>query len=145
MGDPSWFTLRSSFRGTSPNDDQVITGIVTAHAEAVITLTARGPGGHEEQIEPFIDTGFDGWLSLSPGLIVALGLPWRRRGRALLADGRESVFDIYEATVFWDGEPRRIAVDEADTDPLVGMALMNGYELRVQVVSGGMVTLQAMT
>jgi clan AA aspartic protease len=120
----------------------VISGIVTAHAEAVITLTVRGPEDREEEIEGIIDTGFDGWLSLSHELIVTLGLPWRRRGRALLADGSESVFDIYEATVIWDGVPRRISVDEADTDPLVGMALMNGYELRIQVVNGGMVTLE---
>ena len=45
----------------------------------------------------------------------------------------------------WDGEPRRVSVDEADTDPLVGMALMNGYELCIQVIDGGTVTLGRLT
>ena len=41
----------------------------------------------------------------------------RRRGRAMLADGSDSVFDIYEAVVTWDGGSRRIAVDEVECDP----------------------------
>jgi len=55
----------------------------------------------------------------------------------LLADGSESLFDVHEATVNWDGQPRRISVDAAETDPLLGMALLEGYELRVQARSGG--------
>jgi hypothetical protein len=51
-------------------------------------------------------------------------------------------FDIYEATVLWDHQVRRIAVDEADTAPLIGMGLLVGYELTVQVRTGGKVTLK---
>jgi predicted aspartyl protease len=75
-------------------------------------------------------------------VIVSLGLEWRERGRALLADGRESVFDIYQATVFWDGQARRIPVHEAETIPLVGMSLLQGYELTIQVQPGGNVTIK---
>ena len=119
----------------------MITGAVTADREAVIRLAVRGPAGQERQIEAVIDTGFDGWFSLPPALIALLGLQWRRRGRALLADGSDSVFDIYEGTVVWDEGPRRIAVDEASTAPLVGMALLDGYELNVEVRNGGRVTI----
>jgi clan AA aspartic protease len=122
----------------------MMTGVVNAHLEALVRLTVRGPGGQEQEIEAVIDTGFDGSLSLPPPRIAALGLPWRRRGRALLADGSESVFDIYEATLMWDGALRRIAVDAADTDPLLGMALLYNYELTVQVVEGGCVRIQAL-
>ncbi len=104
-----------------------------------IPLTVRGPAGQEREVEAVIDTGFDGTLSLPLADIIALGLPWRRRGRALLADGTESVFDIYEATVVWDGMPPRVAIDAADIDPLVGMLLLNGYELTIQAVVGGQV------
>jgi clan AA aspartic protease len=120
----------------------MITGVVTASLQAIIRLTVRGPEGQEQEVEAVIDTGFDGTLTLPPALIAALGLAWRRRGRALLADGSESLFDIYEATVVWDGEPRRIAVDEADIDPLVGMSLLYGYELIVQAVESGSVIIQ---
>jgi clan AA aspartic protease len=120
----------------------MITGIVTVAREAVISLTVRGPNGQEQKIEAVIDTGFDGSLTLPPTLIIALGLPWRRRGRALLADGNESVFDIYEATVMWDGTARRVSVDEVDVIPLIGMALLYGYELTMQIVEDGRVLLK---
>jgi len=70
-------------------------------------------------------------------MIQSLGLPFVRSSRTLLADGRESLFDIHEALVIWDGLPRRVLVDTAETDPLLGMALLEDYELRVQVRSGG--------
>lgn len=117
----------------------MITGVVSAYLEALVRITVRGPGGQEQEIETVIDTGFDGALSLPPARIAALSLPWRRRGRALLADGSESLFDIYEATSVWDGTARRIAVDAADTDPLLGMALLYGYELTLQAVVEGAV------
>ena len=91
-----------------------------------------------------IDTGFDGTLTLPSADIIALGLPWRRRGRALLADGTESVFDIYEATVMWDGILRRVAVDAADIASLIGMRLLDGYELTIQAVVGGQVTIKVL-
>jgi clan AA aspartic protease len=122
----------------------MIIGVVTDRREAVIRLKVRGPAGQDQEIEAIIDTGFDGWLSLPSSIIVQLGLTWRQRGRALLADGSESVFDIYEATVDWDGEARRIPVDEAETVPLVGMALLEGCELVVQVQRGGNVSVRAL-
>jgi predicted aspartyl protease len=67
-----------------------------------------------------------------------------KRGRALLGDGSESIFDIFEATVVWDGQPRRIFVDTADTAPLVGMALLKGYELILQVKDKGTVLIKAL-
>jgi clan AA aspartic protease len=121
----------------------MITGVVTPFYQATIRLTVRGPTGHEQEIEEVIDTGFDGTLSLSPAYITAMGLPWRRRGRALLADGTESLFDVYEATVIWDGVPRRVAVDAADINPLIGMRLLDGYELTIQAVVGGQVLIKA--
>jgi clan AA aspartic protease len=122
----------------------MITGVVKDDRQAVIRLTVRGPAGQEQKIEAIIDTGFDGWLSLPSSIIARLGLVWRRRGRALLADGSESVFDIFEATVDWDGEARRIPVDGAETIPLVGMSLLEGYELTVQVQAGGNVMVRSL-
>ncbi len=122
----------------------MMTGVVSAYPEALVRITIRGPGGQEQEVETVIDTGFDGALTLPPALITTLGLPWRRRGRALLADGTDTLFDIYEALVVWDGTPRRIAVDAADTDPLIGMSLLYGYELTIQTVQGGSVMIQAL-
>ena len=122
----------------------MIRGVVTADREAVIRLVVRGAAGQELEVGAVVDTGFDGWFSLPPALIAQLELQWRRRGRALLADGSECVFDIYEGTLVWDRKPRRVAVDEASTAPLVGMALLQGCELNVQVRDGGSVTIKSL-
>jgi hypothetical protein len=60
----------------------------------------------------------------------------------VLADGSESVFDIYEGTVVWDRRSRRIPMDEADTTVLVGMALLEGPKLNVEVRVRGKVTIK---
>jgi clan AA aspartic protease len=117
----------------------MITGFVNAHREAVIVITVTGPSGRQQKIEAVIDTGFDGWLSLPPPLVRALELPWRRSGRGILADGSESLFDIFEARIDWDRRKRRISVDAVDATPLVGMSLLEGYQLNLQVRSRGRV------
>ena len=72
----------------------MITRAVTASLEATVRLTVRSLEGPEREIEALIDTGFNGSLTLPPGVVAALGLPWRRCGRAMLADGSKSLFDI---------------------------------------------------
>lgn len=91
-----------------------------------------------------IDTCFDGMLSLPPNVISLLRPPWKTRGRAELADGSISLYDVYEVTVLWDRRRRLILVDETDSIPLVGTALMEGYDLNIQFRSGGEVTLTRM-
>jgi clan AA aspartic protease len=120
----------------------MITGIVNADFEPLISLSICDADGKIHTHEAIVDTGFNGWLSLPPDLITQLNLRWKRRGRALLGDGSECVFNIYEAVVVWDGEYLTIPIDEADSEPLVGMLLMEGYQLIVQVFEGGNVELQ---
>jgi clan AA aspartic protease len=121
---------------------RVITGSVNAHREAIVCLTVRGPQAQDE-VEAVVDTGFSGYLTLPLALIATLDLPFRRPGRAVLADGSETLFDVYEAEVAWDERPRRVFVDAADTDPLVGMALLEDHELTVRVVNEGDVFIRA--
>jgi clan AA aspartic protease len=123
----------------------MIVGVVTPDREPIIQIVVHGPSSREHQSEALVDTGFDGWLTLPAETIERLELQWRRRGRALLADGSECVFDIYEGALEWDGAFRRIAIDEADTAPLAGMSLLDGYELNVQVREGGSVTIKLLS
>jgi clan AA aspartic protease len=119
----------------------MITGVVKAD-EARIRLKVKGPRGRERETEAVIDTGYTASLTLPPPLIAALGLRWRSVDRGTLADGSECLFDVYEAKLLWNGRMRQILVDEADADPLVGMRLLRGHELRLQVRSGGKVTIK---
>jgi predicted aspartyl protease len=77
-------------------------------------------------------------------IIRALNLPWTGIERGTLGDGSETTFDMYVATIIWDGKYRDIPVNEADTDPLLGMSLLYGYDLRIQAVEGGRVTIEAL-
>ncbi|MDZ8138422.1 MULTISPECIES: clan AA aspartic protease [unclassified Nostoc] len=119
----------------------MIAGIVNADFEPIISLSVCGSDGKIYTQDAIVDTGFNGWLSLPPDLIAQLNLRWKRRGRAILGDGSECVFNVYEAVLVWDEDILTIPVDEADSEPLVGMSLMEGYQLMVQVFEGGRVEL----
>jgi clan AA aspartic protease len=119
----------------------MITGIVNVDFEPIIPLLICGSDGKVYTQDAIVDTGFNGWLSLPPDLIAQLTLKWKRRGRAILGDGSECVFNVYEAVLVWDGNFLTIPIDEADSESLVGMSLMEGYQLMVQVFEGGSVEL----
>lgn len=122
----------------------MIIGVVNANREAIIRLVVRGANGEEHEIDAVIDTGFTGFLTLPSTLIASLGLTWLGREQGLLGDGTIRVFDVYAATVIWDGQARSVETDATDTDPLIGMGLIYGHDLRIQVVDGGPVTIEAL-
>jgi clan AA aspartic protease len=119
----------------------MIVGIVRGR-EPLIRVTIRGLRGRQQEIEAVVDSGYTGLLTLPPTAITALSLRWQTFGRGVLADGTISVFDVYQARVVWDGRVRPVFVDEFDATPLVGMALLRGYEYRMQVRARGMVTIK---
>jgi clan AA aspartic protease len=119
----------------------MITGAVISD-EARIRLIVRGWQGREQEVEAVIDSGFTGALTLPPVLITTLGLRWQSVDRATLADGSTCVFQVYVGKLLWDGKVRAMLVAEADVDPLVGMKLLRGHELRMQVRSRGKVTIK---
>ena len=122
----------------------MIAGVVNADGEATIRILVRGTHGQLQEIEAVIDTGFSGFLTLPSSLAESLDLPWHGRSQGVLADGSVHLFEVFGATVVWDDEDRFVEVDAADSEPLVGMALMHGYELRILAVPGGRVSLEAL-
>ncbi len=119
----------------------MIYGTVNADREAVLRLQVSGLSGQSQEIEAVVDTGF---LTLPLSAVTHLGLTRISRGRAILANGSEEVFDIYEAQIDWDGQTRIIEADAAEVEPLIGMSMLYGYELRVRIVDGGSVTIEAL-
>lgn len=119
----------------------MITGTVT-NGQARIRLKVMGSQGQEQEIETLVDSGYSEYLTLAPALVAALGLRWRKVESAILADGNECSCDVYEAQVIWDDKTCLIAVAELGATPLVGMALLNGYELKMQIRPGGKVTIK---
>jgi clan AA aspartic protease len=121
----------------------VITGAVNANLEAGIPLAVQDTAGVMRQMEAVIDTGFTGFLTLPPAEIAALGLTWLSREQGLLADGSTRLFDVYRAVVMWDSQLRSVTAEAVDAAPLVGMELLQGYDLRIRVAAGGSVVVEA--
>ncbi len=119
----------------------MIIGVVKSD-EARIRLKLIGRRGREQEVDAVIDSGFTGALTLPPALIAALDLRWRSVERATLADGSTCVFQVYVGGLAWDGKARTVLVAEADADPLVGMRLLKGHELNIQVRPRGKVTIK---
>jgi clan AA aspartic protease len=119
----------------------MITGTVT-NGQGRIRLKVIGLQGREQEVEVLLDTGYSEFLTLAPALVAELGLRWQKVDTTLLADGSECFFDVYEAKVMWDGKACSVSVAELGTTPLAGMALLNGYELNMQVRSGGKVIIK---
>jgi len=121
----------------------MISGVVNARLEATVQLAIHDATGRPHDVEVIVDTVYNGYLTLPPAQLTALGLAPKSQQQVLLADGSLQVINFYEATVIWDGQPRTVDVDEIDAPPLVGTALLRGYELRVKFVVGGPVAIEA--
>ena len=121
----------------------MIEGFVNANHEAVVPLVLRGPDGQVREVEAVIDTGYSGFLTLPAALVAGLGLPYVFSSSATLADDTEVGFSVHRAMVLWDGSPRNVEADAVGSTPLVGMLLLDGHDLSVQVRDGGRVLIQA--
>lgn len=120
----------------------MITGRVTDQPELIVRLTMRGSKGRKRVITAAIDTGFDGFLTLPFKLIATFKFAWHHQTFVELGDGSVIPSDVYRGTVAWDGRQRPILIDSAETDPLLGMALLKGFRLDAEIRSGGKVKIE---
>jgi clan AA aspartic protease len=109
--------------------------------EAIVQLAVIGDRQKKQGIRAVIDTGFTGSLTLPLAMTEDLELTWFTQQEGFLGDGSRKTFDVYRGTVIWDGQRRVIEVNASDTAPLAGMALLEGFELRVQAYEGGTVAI----
>ncbi len=116
---------------------------MNAAHEAEVSLLVRGPSGRTRRVDAVVDTGFSRFLTLPSSIVTELGLVFRTVDRVFLADGSEVTLDIHAVTVLWDGYPRDVDALAAETQPLMGMSLLDGHSLYVEVEDGGRVVIQA--
>ncbi|GCE61839.1 clan AA aspartic protease [Microcystis aeruginosa] len=120
-------------------------GSVNSHREAIIQFVVLGENHQRQAIKAVIDTGYSGFLTLPSAIITRLGLTWYMQEEGILGDGSLCMFNVFEATVIWDGQIKSIEINESETDPLVGMGLLDGYELNIQGFAGGLVTIKPLS
>lgn len=107
--------------------------------QALIGVTLRFPEHSDVEIKCVVDTGFEGYLTLPPEAVAALGLPYLTQLNANLANNTNVVADVYLATVLWQGVERDIAVLAMGRRPLVGTALLEDCHLSIDFCEGGSV------
>jgi clan AA aspartic protease len=119
----------------------MLTGRVTSAREAMVPITVHGPDGARVDAEATIDTGFDGYVALPPSVVTDLELPFAGRAVATLGDGSTTSLDLFLAGLEWHDGLRDVLVLAADGGTLLGMAILAGSRLTVDVVEDGAVTL----
>ncbi len=117
----------------------MIQGVVNARYESVVRLRVRGPAGAVSDVDAIVDSGFTASLTLPMPLVTALGLVRQSGGTAVLADGSSRQFDIFDAEVEWGASWRAVLVSAVGNEALLGMRMMSGHKLTVEVVPGGLV------
>jgi len=129
-----WQPFVSSHRSVAKGFS-MIRGSFNDQLEPWIELAIQDQHGERLTVQALLDTGFNGFLMLPTSWLLDMGLE--------LADGSETVSDLFTAIVLWDGQWIAIDVEAADTDPLVGMALLAGHDLQMRVIPQGEVAINA--
>lgn len=118
-------------------------GRVSQSCEATLSVVIKN-NATTQLVDAVIDTGFSGFLTLPSDVISRLGLSWQGRDIATLGDGTACTFEVYLGLVIWNGQYREVYINESETVPLIGMRLLRGYELRIQTIEDGIVTIEAL-
>lgn len=110
--------------------------------EAIVELQVSGPVQSPRQVEAAIDTGYNGYLTLPGDIVSTLQLSFAGHRRATLADGSVTRLDVYLASVIWHGRDTEVLISQTAGAPLIGMALLEGNRLTIDVTAGGEVSIE---
>ena len=122
----------------------MLTGTVRS-LQAWVPVEILNQSNRPHTVEVVLDTGFNGHLKLTAATIQELELVRSGYRYGELADGATVQFMSYHATVLWDGQPRFVTVIEADADPILGMELLQGSRVTLDVRDGGPVTIDLLS
>lgn len=109
---------------------------------ALLPVTFRIPGPPDLTIEFVVDTGFTDELTLPLDAVAALGLPFDYSLQVNLANDTDAVVPVHSATIVWQNSERPSRVFATGRCPLLGTALLEGFELMAQFAKSGLVTVE---
>jgi clan AA aspartic protease len=119
----------------------MLTGRVNTSLQPWVAIEVMGADGQFRSIEFVLDTGFNGTLTLPLDAIRRLGLPPDGPREVFLANGDAVTLNGWGGTVIWQGRRSSILVLQADGEPLLGMRLLHGHRVSLDVLEGGDVTI----
>ena len=112
-------------------------GAVNEFREPILPLTVFSPTGEPFELDVLIDTGSTSELTLPGEVIEALELIHVDEEPATLANGEVIACRVFSVDVLWHSSLRRVRVVELNMDPLLGMKLLEGSRLEIDVRIGG--------
>jgi clan AA aspartic protease len=80
-------------------------------------------------------------ICLPSETVASLGLEFQYAIDVSLADASEVSLPVHDATIVWNREEQRVRVLATGIRPLMGTALLEDYEVVMQFVEGGVVTI----
>lgn len=119
-------------------------GVVIADLKAAVHLVVLNAEGESKENEVFVDTGFNGELSLSPAVIAQADFSLVDEVEVQLADGSIVLLPIFSGEVLWNSQTRKITVLSTKGDAVLGMRLLENHELKIEVRTGGAVTIESL-
>lgn len=105
------------------------------HATCVLHMW--GGDSRMFRVEVVIDTGFSGEVALPQRIVDQLSLVQKGSTDIRVADGRSANVKVYPLQIEWQGEFRSVEAICTDSFPLIGMALLSGSRLCVNVEEAG--------
>ena len=115
--------------------------------EAVVVLSVQDDDGATEGVDFIIDTGYTGEMTLPQEIIDRLNLRtaeydgFQTAPTVILADGAILPVEVYVTGVWWHDRLRIVEVDSIGSNPLIGMTLLQGSNLSIDAIPGGLVTI----
>jgi clan AA aspartic protease len=143
LGHPDWTSFRVPDWQSEFGEVSMMFGVVSDNCEAIVKVTVGRADAPKVTVDALIDTGFTSFLSVPISTIESLGLPWHFNDIGTLGDGSEVIFEIYTGHIIWDGQIQVVDVVASEAMPLVGMGLLYGFKFQVEVVEGGIITIEA--
>ena len=111
------------------------------NGQAVVAVVYHIPGLGSISHDHVIDTGFSGDLTLPRDVVERLRLAYDRDQEIRLANDALDLVPVHLAMIEIGGNVREATVFSTGNRPLFGTGLMEGKELVIQFVEGGMATL----
>jgi clan AA aspartic protease len=120
----------------------MISGQVTSQHQAVVEIEISAPQCPSQSLRAVVDTGFTGYLTLPIEQIRAMWLPFAGYRRGQVADGRKMLLERYLVDVNWHGKPQPVLAAMTKGAILIGMSLLTGSELHIDVIENGSVIIE---
>lgn len=123
----------------------MLRGRVAQNWQTRVTLDLLSLDGRFQSVEAILDTGFTGDLLLPPDIMRQLDLLPGMEIDGQLADGQEIRLHSWRGVALWYGRQRNILILEAKGEPLLGMNLLRGSRVTLDVVVDGSVTIDELS